>query len=159
VNFLINENKYFTIEHCYSCVIPGYLIVSPKVNVISISDLPRAFQQHLGSSLAAATEVVRKIVNPVKVYCAQFGEEKKELHFHIFPRTLKITSEFLKTYPEQEQLIHGPTILDWARLRYKGDRDSVWSIVSSVVLEMRERITNTPSTQDVINKPATIGLK
>ena len=66
------------------------------------------------------------------------------LHFHIFPRTRNITSEFIKKYPEQKDLIHGPVLLDWARAVYKYDEEKVWSIVSPIVLEMKKCIT-TPS--------------
>ncbi len=119
MNFTIDKNKYFTIEHCHSCAVPGYLMVSPTIGVASINELPNSFQKQLGLSLAAATQVVQVIINPLKIYCAQFGEEGIDLHFHIFPRTSKITSEFLKVFPEQKDLIHGPVLLDWAREKYK----------------------------------------
>ncbi|MCP4978511.1 MAG: hypothetical protein GY931_20390 [Maribacter sp.] len=141
MNFTIDENEYFTIEHCHSCAVPGYLIVSPTVTVESISELPNSFQEQLGFSLATATQVIQEIINPLKVYCAQFGEEGVELHFHIFPRTSKITSEFLKAFPEQRDLIHGPVLLDWAREKYNYSKEKVWSIVSPVTIEMRKRIT------------------
>jgi len=142
MNFLIDKNEYFTTEHSFSCAVPGYLIVSPTINATSIAELPKEFQDRLGSNLARATELINVVVRPVKIYCAQFGEEGKELHFHVFPRTLILTSEYLKVFPNQKDLVHGPVLLDWARSEYKYYKQKVWSIVSSVVTEMRERITS-----------------
>ncbi|MFQ5753830.1 MAG: HIT domain-containing protein [bacterium] len=140
MNFII-ENEYFVIEHCHSCAVPGYLIVSPTTTVDSINELPISFQQQLGFSLAAATKVIQETIDPLKVYCAQFGEEGVRLHFHIFPRTSKITTEFLMAFPDQKDLIHGPVLLDWAREEYKYNKENVWSIVSPLITEMRKRIT------------------
>ena len=156
MNFLIHKNEYFTIEHCHSCAVPGYLIVSPTIAVVSINELPKPFQEQLGSSLAIATKVILNIIKPLKVYCAQFGEEGAELHFHIFPRTSKITYEFLSAFPDQKELIHGPVLLDWARSEYKYSKEKVWPIVSSVIIEMRKHITNQLNKDNLCNgqKPA-----
>lgn len=138
MDFLISKNDYFIIEHCYSCAVPGYLIVSPVVDVTSIADLPQAFLTQLGVNLAKATALVDEIIRPIKIYCAQFGEEGTELHFHIFPRTPALTSEFLRAFPGQQDLIHGPLLLDWARTKYKATQHTNWSAASSVITEMRK---------------------
>jgi len=139
MDFLIAENALFRIEHSYSCAIPGYLIVSPTLNVASVHELPLTYQTQLGTSLALATSLVHDVIDPVKVYCAQFGEEGKELHFHVFPRTADMTDEFVKLYPHQQDLIHGPVLFDWARTRYQASQEQVWAHVSSVIHEMRRR--------------------
>ena len=138
MNFLIGENEYFKFEHCYSCAIPGYLIVTPKAEANSIYDLPKSHQEILGESLAIATKTVREVIQPIKIYCAQFGEEATHLHFHIFPRTQSVTDRFLKSFPEQHDLIHGPVLLDWARTYYKQPQDDVWPKVCLVIDEMRQ---------------------
>ena len=141
MKFLIAENEYFRIEHSYSCAVPGYLIVSPTINVNSISELPDSFLKQTGVSLAAATRLVEEVIKPVKIYCAQFGEEGGYLHFHIFPRSASLTREYLNAYPEQKELIHGPLILDWARTKYKYTKEKVWSVASPAILEMIDRIS------------------
>ena len=74
----------------------------------------------LGLTLARAVSAVRQVNEPVKIYCAQFGEEGNQLHFHVFPPTTGITEEYLREKPEERDLIHGPVLFDWARTRYKG---------------------------------------
>ncbi len=138
MDFLIIKNALFSIEHCYSCAIPGYLIVSPTINVASMHELPQTYQAQLGTNLALATSLVHDVIDPIKVYCAQFGEECRELHFHVFPRTADMTNEFLKTCPEQKDLIHGPVLFDWARTQYQASKEQVWPVVSSVIREMRK---------------------
>ena len=139
MDFLVTENAFFRIEHCYSCAVPGYLIVSANIAVVCVHELAPSYQAQLGPSLAAACDLIQDVIKPVKVYCAQFGEEGRELHLHVFPRTADITNEFLKAYPEQKALIHGPVLLDWARTRYQASKEKVWPLVSSVIHEMRKR--------------------
>jgi hypothetical protein len=74
MNYLIDENKFYRIEQCYSCAVPGYLIVSPTIVSISLHELPRPIQERLGSSLALATNLIQEVIQPLKVYCAEFGE-------------------------------------------------------------------------------------
>lgn len=141
MNFLIDKNEYFTIEHCYTCAVPGYLIVSPTIVSTSVHELPQSFQGQLGFSLALATKLTQVITHPLKVYCAQFGEEAMQLHFHVFPRTREITHLYLKCFPAQNELIHGPVLLDWARTEYRRPKEEVWSIVEPIVVAMRKRVT------------------
>ena len=122
--------------------LPGYLIVSPTVPATAICGMPIDYQEQLGSNLALATRLTQEAISPIKLYCAQFGEEGHYLHYHVFPRTLEITTEFLYDFPEQKDAIHGPMLFDWARDRYKDNKESVWSIVSPVVIDMRKRITS-----------------
>lgn len=140
MDFLIESNEYFRIEHCYSCAVPGYLIVSPTIVSKSVHELPQSFQQQLGPSLALATKLTQEFTKPLKVYCAQFGEEGNHLHFHVFPRTRQITNAYLDSFPEQSKLIHGPVLLDWARSEYKISKEGVWSIVESAVVKMRKQV-------------------
>ena len=137
MNFLIGQNEYFIVEHSYSCALPGYLIVSPTIEVTSINELPDTTQVLLGPTLASATDVVNYTVNPIKIYCAQFGEEDTHLHFHIFPRTREITTEFLAEFPGQSELIYGPIFLDWARSKYRGSKKEVWAATSPVIGKMK----------------------
>jgi len=140
MDFLIADNEHFTIEHCYDCALPGYLIVSPKVTVTSIHELPRQHLGQLGFTLATAIETIHSIIKPLRVYCAQFGELGTELHFHLFPRTAAITDAFLRSFPEQAELIHGPVLLDWARSEYHSSREELWPVVSETISMMRKHL-------------------
>ena len=122
--------------------------MSPMIPTLSLAALSRNAQEELGPVLAAATEAVQNIIAPLKVYCAQFGEEGRQLHFHVFPRTTEITNEFIRAFPEQKDLIHGPILLDWARARYRAPEPDVWAAVSAVVPALRKefsRITSRPT--------------
>ncbi|SRR6266851_493084 len=116
------DNEHFTIEQCRDCAIPGYLIVSHLKPAVHLEELNTKAARVLGPTLVLAVSVVRAVVQPLRVYCAQFGEEATQLHFHVFPRTTEITAEYLKARPEQGEMIHGPMLLDWARTRYKGKK-------------------------------------
>ncbi|MBN2771782.1 MAG: hypothetical protein JXR90_13900 [Spirochaetes bacterium] len=119
---LIMRNKYFTLEQCYSCKIQGYMILTPIYKCSSIDELPKEYLDRLGEELSNAIKMVKEKVNPVKVYCLQFGEGSEQLHFHIFPRTQELTDKYLEVYPEQKDLIHGPMLLEWARNEYKEEK-------------------------------------
>ena len=134
-----------TIEHCCTVAVPGYLIVSPNISVKSLSSLPKYYKEQLGLSLALATGLIEETTSPLKIYCAQFGEEGINVHFHLFPRTLKITDEYLDEFPKQRDLIHGPVLLDWAREKYKSNEELVWKIAFPVITNMRKRITSKSS--------------
>jgi diadenosine tetraphosphate (Ap4A) HIT family hydrolase len=118
-NTLIYENKYFVVEPCHSCPLPGYLIVQSKTPVTSISALPPDSSTQLGVTLQLVVRAVETVLHPIKVYVAQFGEEDGKLHFHVFPRTKWLTEIYLKEFPVQKSLIHGPLFLDWARDKYR----------------------------------------
>ena len=139
MDFLIIRTGHYIVEHCYSCAVPGYLIVSSTDDVDSISRLSGPAQSQLGSVLAHAVEMVTDAVQPLKVYCAQFGEEDARLHFHVFPRSGEMTARFVKEFPEQDQLIHGPLLLDWARTEFSAGKEEVWSIAAPVVEKMKVR--------------------
>src|SRR5262245_49702003 len=70
----ISLNTHFRIEPCASCPIPGYLIVSPRVPVSSLTELASDAQAALGATLVAATRAIEAVVHPQRVYCALFAE-------------------------------------------------------------------------------------
>jgi diadenosine tetraphosphate (Ap4A) HIT family hydrolase len=145
MDFSIAEFEYFQVTHCADCLVPGYLIVSSSAPVLLLADLSKNAQRELGTVLAKATGAIQLVISPVKIYCAQFGEETKELHFHVFPRTLEITTRFFTAFPTQRDLIHGPVLLDWARSEYRAQPSDVLAGVSPTIHAVREgfgRITS-----------------
>jgi diadenosine tetraphosphate (Ap4A) HIT family hydrolase len=107
-------NQHFTVEPCSSCVVPGYLIVAPKLPVTSLAELNSAALAALGPTLALATHVIEVVIQPERVYCALFAEQTRHVHFHLFPRTAELARQFLASHPE-DAVISGPRLLDWAR--------------------------------------------
>ncbi len=140
MKFLLWKNDHLKIEQCYTCALPGYLIVSPNSATDALYKLETSALNELGGVLARATQAVQIIIKPQKIYCAQFGEEESAIHFHIFPRSLVLTTEFLKENPNQKTLIHGPVLLDWARAKYKAKPEEVWSIVQASMSQLRNAL-------------------
>ena len=116
----IFSNRHFVVEQSLNCPIPGYLVVTAAKETDRLEDLDAAAVSALGPTLAVAVAAVRKVIRPVKIYCAQFGEETGRVHFHIFPRTREITGAYLRERPQERTLIHGPVLLDWVRAEYVG---------------------------------------
>lgn len=110
----VGVNAHFRIEPCVSCPIAGYLIVSPRVSVSSLSELSPDAQVSLGPTLAAATHAIEVVIRPERVYCALFAEETRSIHFHLFPRTAWLLSQNAAAHPADRE-ISGPRLLDWAR--------------------------------------------
>lgn len=138
MNFEIGRTEDFVVEHCYSCAVPGYLIVSPLAPVESLDALPRQPLESLGPLLANVTSLVNETVNPLRTYCAQFGEEQSQLHFHIFPRGAALTEEYLEAFPDHASQIRGPIVLDWARDRYRCTQEAVFETVADVIGHLQE---------------------
>src|SRR6266566_9013163 len=111
-------NAHFRIEPCSSCPIGGYLIVSPRVQVSSLSELSPDALNALGATLAAATRAIESVVHPRRVYCALFAEETGSVHFHLFPRTRWLLSSYSSAHPEDTD-VSGPRLLDWARSTFR----------------------------------------
>lgn len=117
IEMLVHENEHFIVEDCGSCFLPGYLLVRPKLAATSISDMSQEALMSLGSTLALATRAIEAVIQPERVYICLFCEQAHEVHFHIFPRTAWLASEYRRVYPYDSEL-HGPRLLDWSRHRF-----------------------------------------
>ena len=111
---VVHENEHFVVEGCCSCFLPGYLLVRPKLPATSISDLSPEALASLGPTLALAVGAVEAVIQPERVYICLFCEQAREVHFHIFPRTAWLASEYYRAYPQDPE-IRGPGLMDWAR--------------------------------------------
>lgn len=114
----VYTNAHFCIKPCVSCPIAGYLIVSPRVPAFSLSELSSDAQALLGPTLAAATRAIEVVVRPERVYCLLFAEEARAVHFHLFPRTSWLLSEYARAHPG-DNIVSGPRLLDWARQTFR----------------------------------------
>jgi diadenosine tetraphosphate (Ap4A) HIT family hydrolase len=122
-------NEHFTVEACSTCHIPGYLIVTPRRAVESLSQMDPAALASLGPTLAAVTAAIDAVVRPERIYCALFSEQTRTVHFHLFPRTEWLSAKYFAAHPHYTQ-ISGPRLMDWARLTFQKpiravDRDNV----------------------------------
>lgn len=114
---LIYEDAHFRAEQCRDYCAPGYLILSARGAVSSVTGLTADALQSLGSRLASLVRAIEAVVRPELVYYARFGEEVKALHFHLFPRTAPLAEEFLSEMGEGAKL-NRPLLLNWARERH-----------------------------------------
>jgi diadenosine tetraphosphate (Ap4A) HIT family hydrolase len=110
----VYANAYFRVEPCLTCLVPGYLIITPQLPTASLSELERGALASLGPTLAAATRAIEVVIRPDRVYCALFAEETRSIHFHLFPRTAWLLSQYGTAHPADRE-ISGPRLLDWAR--------------------------------------------
>ena len=88
--------------------------VTPKLPAASLSELEHGAHTSLGPTLAAATRAIEVVIRPERVYCALFAEETRSIHFHLFPRTAWLLSQYGTVHPADRE-ISGPRLLDWAR--------------------------------------------
>ncbi len=110
----VYTNGHFCVEPCVTCFVPGYLIVTPQLPAASLSDLQRDALASLGPTLAAVTRAIEVVIRPERVYCALFAEETRSVHFHLFPRSAWLLSQYATANPADHE-ISGPRLLDWAR--------------------------------------------
>ena len=138
-DYLISETQYFRIEQSYEILIPGYLIVSMKEPIAEFSQMPHEVAVDLGQSLQMACRIAEKIIKPERVYVAKFGEECKQIHFHILPRTLSLLEEYKQTLGMKDEPISGPQIFDWVRNKYRsnGMRKDLDPSFQKIIEQMR----------------------
>lgn len=138
-DYLISETQYFRIEQSYEILIPGYLIVSMKKPIAEFSQMPHEVAVDLGQSLQMACRIAEKIIKPERVYVAKFGEECKQIHFHILPRTLSLLEEYKQTLGMKDEPISGPQIFDWVRNKYRsnGMRKDLDPSFQKIIEQMR----------------------
>jgi diadenosine tetraphosphate (Ap4A) HIT family hydrolase len=122
----VYTNAHFRIEPCVGCPIAGYLIVSPRAPVSSLSQLSSDAQSSLGNTLAAATGAIEAVIGPDRIYCLLFAEETPSIHFHLFPRSAWLLSQYAATHPTDHD-ISGPRLLDWARRTFHHPISSEYS--------------------------------
>ena len=113
----VYTNDHFCVEPCVTCFVPGYLIVTPQRPAASLSELERDTLGSLGPTLAAVTRAIEVIIRPERVYCALFAEETRSVHFHLFPRSAWLLSQYAAANPADHE-ISGARLLDWARRKF-----------------------------------------
>lgn len=90
---IIYKDSFFTIEHTTSFSIPGYLILFFNKNKTFHEQSPETLSS-LGHILALTISCMKEVVQTNYVYCLSFGEGLTISHFHLFPRTDQIKTEY-----------------------------------------------------------------
>jgi diadenosine tetraphosphate (Ap4A) HIT family hydrolase len=133
-------NGYFCVEPCLTCFVPGYLIVTPELPAASLSELERDALASLGPMLAAATRAIEVVIRPQRVYCALFSEETHSVHFHLFPRSAWLLSQYTSAHPADRE-ISGPRLLDWARRTFHHPLSSDYTeTVQAIFRELKRKV-------------------
>ena len=118
-NLLVFESEHFIVKQCSDVSIPGYLIISPKTEVLYFSDLSEDVVHLLASLISKVEKVLREVLGVEMIYIAKFAEFKKGLHFHIFPRGESLLKVYIQKNPSTGDRISGPLIFDWSRNYFK----------------------------------------
>jgi diadenosine tetraphosphate (Ap4A) HIT family hydrolase len=113
-NPLVFETEFFTVYHETSFFIPGYLIIFPKKRTTNWGDFSEESLINLGPLLALSHTCVNSVINPERIYSAQYGEVERNIHLHIFPRDQETTTKYLSDCGlEPSSVIAGPALMDW----------------------------------------------
>jgi hypothetical protein len=129
MDFRILRQDGFLIEHEPSCLVPGYLVITPP------ADLARPRLERI---LAHAREAIRLTIAPEVLHCETMGEGPGPARIHLFPRTRPITRRFQGLFPDRDDLLQRPFLLHWARAHYRAPLPAVWRAVGPLLPVLRE---------------------
>ncbi len=111
----IFADELFTVAHCPSCAVPGYVIARLLDGSTSLAELPAGTAQALGALLSKTVRAIETTVGADRVYCLSFAELDRRLHFHLFPRTAWLLEEYWRATGSREEAVNGPVLFEWAR--------------------------------------------
>jgi len=101
-----------------------------------MSQLQESALELLGPTLARATEAIETVIRPERVYCALFSEETRSVHFHLFPRSAWLLSQYASAHPT-ESGVSGPRLLDWARRTFHSPtQDNYDEVVAAIFYKL-----------------------
>ena len=106
-----------------SCAIPGYLILEPVDAVETIAELPAKPAAHLGPLLGKISAAITEAVGADRVYCLLFAEEKRAIHFHLFPRCTWLLDAYRSHLGSPDAAVSAPQLFEWARFAFAHDAD------------------------------------
>lgn len=122
---LIFADEIFSLEACLAHQIPGYLILRLRQVHPTFSGLSDQVAQQLGLAVAKISALVEGKVAAETVYVMRFGEESRQIHFHIFPRTRRMDEAFRSHHSSCGQFLNGPLVFEWARNHFKTEQESL----------------------------------
>ena len=124
-NLVVFESEHFLVKQCSDVSIPGYLIISPKTDVLYLSNLSEDVIHLLASLISKVEKVLREVLEVEMIYIAKFAEFNKGLHFHIFPRSDSLLKLYIQKNPYTGDRISGPLIFDWSRKYFKSSTEKL----------------------------------
>jgi diadenosine tetraphosphate (Ap4A) HIT family hydrolase len=111
----VYEDACFLVEQGSAPPMPGYLILHLKAGQLSLGDLDPDTAARLGMLLARATRAIETAVQPERVYCLVFAEVKREVHFHLFPRSRWLLEAYWAATGTAQEPVDGPKLFQWTR--------------------------------------------
>jgi diadenosine tetraphosphate (Ap4A) HIT family hydrolase len=112
---IVRESPHFLIEQCESCPLPGYLILHVQGGCQSLAGLDPEWAAELGAMLARTARAIEAVVRPDRIYTMMFAEVKREIHFHLFPRTDWLLQQYWDATGTRGLPVDGPALFQWAR--------------------------------------------
>lgn len=131
------KSPHFCIEHAKGFRIAGLLFVMPTRPVYAITDMNKEELAALGPTLCLATQALERVLRPLNVYCAKFGESGSPLHFHVFARTQALTNAYLNDNPD-EGIIDAPHVMSWANRKFSNEFGLSHGDIPSTIHALRE---------------------
>ena len=84
--FHIVETEGWLVNHRMNSALPGYLMISAKMDTNDLSDLSAAALQELGPLLATAQDVLKRKLRAQRIYIGRYGHSPGyPIHFHVIP--------------------------------------------------------------------------
>ncbi len=131
------SSQFWIAAPCIDTDVAGYLVLRAKEPYQRINETPSPLQSELGVILGKLEFAITKVTGAQHIYVARFSEASAALHFHLFPRTASIASEFLRESPLANGDVNGPLLFDWARRKYHVDRPE---LLSKQTIDVAEKI-------------------
>jgi diadenosine tetraphosphate (Ap4A) HIT family hydrolase len=140
MDFRVASLQGFLIDHCPTCRVPGYLVITPAARIPSLAELPPGDRRGLGQVLGWAAEAIRLTIAPVRLHCLPFAEAGGPPRVHLFPRTRQVTHGFLGAFPGRQDLLRRPLVMHWARAHYRAPAHEVWELAGPLIPALREAL-------------------
>lgn len=103
--------------------IPGYLILEPVHAVETIAELAPNVAARLGPLIGQVSAAITAAVGADRVYCLLFAEEKRAIHFHLFPRATWLLEAYRAHLGSADASVSAPQLFEWARFSIADESD------------------------------------
>ena len=85
-DLVVHESEHWLINQRIKSALPGYLMVSSKVETTDLARMPSAAQSELGHHLACAQAILKRLFEPEHIYFGRYGHSLGySIHFHVIP--------------------------------------------------------------------------
>lgn len=91
------QSDWVRVSQARSVPLPGYLFVESLSGCTEFDRLDPESGRELQEGIRIAERLVRRLIDPERVYVLKFGEADQHIHFHIVPRTREVLSGYLES--------------------------------------------------------------